>query len=141
MEEVIVYKNETGTLSVTHLAEGVDPYLIKDEISPSNSVVVKKENLPQDLFFSDAWDLNGEIVFVDIEKAKLIAHSYRRLARAEEFKPHDDVIAKQIPGADAVAAEAARQAIRDKYAVIQSNIDGAADVDELKAIVDGMKGA
>ena len=81
------------------------------------------------------------MITINMNKAKDIAHGMRREARAEEFKPHDEIIAKQIPGADAVAAEAARQAIRDKYAVIQSDIDGAADVDTLKSIVDSMKGA
>ena len=81
------------------------------------------------------------MITVNMNKAKDIAHGMRRDARAEEFKPHDEIIAKQIPGADAVAAEAARQAIRDKYAAIQSDIDEAADVDTLKSIVDSMKGA
>lgn len=81
------------------------------------------------------------MITVNIDKAKLITHDMRRAARAEEFKPHDEIIAKQIPGADAQAAEAARQAIRDKYAAIQSDIDEAADVDALKSIVDSMKGA
>lgn len=81
------------------------------------------------------------MISINIDKAKAIVHDMRRTARAEEFKPHDEIIAKQIPGADAQAAEAARQAIRDKYAAIQSDIDGAADVDTLKSIVDSMKGA
>lgn len=81
------------------------------------------------------------MIYVNIEKAKAIGHNIRRQARAEEFKPYDEIIAKQIPGADAQAAEAARQAIRDKYTAIQSDIDGAADVDTLKSIVDSMKGA
>ena len=81
------------------------------------------------------------MIKINLNKARDITHAIRREARAEEFKPHDEVIAKQIPGADAVAAEAARQAIRDKYAAIQSDIDVAADVDTLKSIVDSMKGA
>jgi hypothetical protein len=69
---------------------------------------------------------------IDINKAKAIGHDMRRAARAEEFKPYDDAIAKQIPGA-VEGAEAARQAIREKYAVIQTNIDAAATPDEIKA--------
>lgn len=79
------------------------------------------------------------MIQINLNKAKTIAHDMRREARAEEFKPHDEIIAKQIPGADAVAAEAARQAIRDKYSTIQSDIDNASAVDELKTIVDSMK--
>lgn len=72
---------------------------------------------------------------INLTKAKDIAHDKRRAARAEEFKPHDEVIAKQIPGADATAAEAARQAIRDKYATMQAQMDAASDVDTLKSLL------
>ena len=72
-------------------------------------------------------------IVIDVNKAKTIAHDMRRAARAEEFKPHDEVIMKQIPGVDAQQAEAARQAIRDKYAAMQAQIDAAATPDEIKA--------
>jgi len=75
---------------------------------------------------------------VNLTKAKTIAHDMRRTKREEEFKPHDDIIMKQIPGADADAAEAARAEIRTKYETIQTNIDDAADVDALKTVVDSM---
>lgn len=72
-------------------------------------------------------------IIVNIEKAKAIAHDKRRFARAKEFAPFDEIIAKQIPGNDAIAAEAARQAIRAKYAGMQVAIDAATDVPRLKA--------
>ena len=72
------------------------------------------------------------MITINITKAKAIGHDMRRAARAEEFKPFDEAIAKQIPGA-ADGAEAERQAIREKYAVIQTNIDAAATPDEIKA--------
>jgi predicted flap endonuclease-1-like 5' DNA nuclease len=75
------------------------------------------------------------MINVNMGKAKVIAHEKRRTARAEEFKPHDEVIMKQIPGTDAQAAEAARQAIREKYAAMQVDIDTAATPDELKQIL------
>jgi hypothetical protein len=72
------------------------------------------------------------MITVNITKAKSIAHDMRRAARADEFKPHDEIIMKQIPGIDAVAAEAARQAIRDKYSALQAAIDTAETPDEIK---------
>lgn len=72
------------------------------------------------------------MITINIDKAKAIGHDMRRAARAEEFKPYDEVIMKQIPGNDAVEAEAARQAIRDKYALIQTQIDSAVTPDEIK---------
>ena len=75
------------------------------------------------------------MITINLDKAKSIAHDKRRAARAEEFKPHDEVIMKQIPGNDAAIAEAARQEIRDKYADMQVAIDAAASADELKTIL------
>jgi hypothetical protein len=71
-------------------------------------------------------------IVIDVNKAKAIGHDMRRAARAEEFKPFDEAIAKQIPG-QVDGAEAARQVIRDKYAAIQTQIDAAATPDEIKA--------
>lgn len=77
------------------------------------------------------------MIVINVDKAKTVAHDLRRQARAEEFKPLDEAISKQIPG-QADGAEASRQVIRDKYAVIQTEIDLAADVSSLKSIVEGL---
>ena len=73
------------------------------------------------------------MITINITKAKAIAHDKRREARAEEFKPHDEIIMKQIPGADATAAEAARATIRTKYATMQTAINAASTVDAIKS--------
>lgn len=80
------------------------------------------------------------MIVVNINKAKTIAHDMRRAARAEEFAPLDAVIMKQIPGTDIQAVEAQRQAIRDKYAQLQMQINSAETIDELKIQVDALKG-
>lgn len=67
---------------------------------------------------------------LNINKAKDIAHEVRRAKRAEEFAPLD--IKATIP-AEAVAAEAARQAVRNKYEEMQTAIDAAATPEEIKA--------
>lgn len=77
------------------------------------------------------------MIAININKAKTIAHDKRRAARAEEFKPFDDAISKQIPG-QTEGAEAARQTIREKYAAIQADIDAAPGVPELKLIVESL---
>jgi hypothetical protein len=77
-------------------------------------------------------------IVTNLTKAKTIAHEMRRAKRAEEFEPHDEVISKQIPGADATAAETARAAIRTKYETVQTDIDATADVDALKTVVENM---
>jgi hypothetical protein len=75
------------------------------------------------------------MITVNIDKAKAIVHDKRRAARAAEFAPLD--IKATIPS-EAVAAEAARQAIRDKYAAIQSDIDSAPGVPELSLIAQSL---
>jgi hypothetical protein len=69
------------------------------------------------------------MIRVNLDKAKSIGHDIRRAERAKEFAPLD--IKATIPS-EAAAAEAARQAIRDKYAAIQSEIDAAQSPDQIK---------
>jgi hypothetical protein len=71
-------------------------------------------------------------IVIDINKAKAIAHDARRAARAAEFAPLD--VKATIPS-EAAAAEAARQAIRDKYAAMQTQMDAAQTPEQLKALM------
>jgi hypothetical protein len=75
------------------------------------------------------------MITVNIDKAKAIAHDVRRAARAEEFKPLDEVIMKQIPNTDVQAVEEERQAIRTKYAEMQAAIDAASTVEQIKGVM------
>ena len=70
------------------------------------------------------------MITINIDKAKDIAHNMRRAARAAEFAPLD--VKATIPS-EAAAAEAARQFIRDKYASVQTAIDAATTVDDIKS--------
>jgi len=72
------------------------------------------------------------MITINIDKAKTIAHNKRRLNRSAEFAPLD--IKATIPS-ESVAAEAARQLIRDKYASMQSAIDSAETIDEIKTAI------
>lgn len=74
-------------------------------------------------------------ITINLDKARTIVHDIRRAARTAEFAPLD--IKATIPS-EATAAEAARQAVRDKYATIQSDIDAAPGVPELKLIADSL---
>jgi hypothetical protein len=70
------------------------------------------------------------VITINIDKAKTIAHDKRREARSAEFAPLD--IKATIPS-EATAAEAARQAVRDKYTTMQIAIDSASTIDAIKA--------
>ena len=72
-------------------------------------------------------------IVIDLTKAKTITHDARRAARAAEFAPLD--VKATIPS-EAVAAEAARAAIRTKYAEMQTAVDAASDVAALKTIME-----
>ena len=73
------------------------------------------------------------MITINLDKAKTITHDARRVARSAEFAPLD--IKASIPS-EAVAAEAARAAIRTKYAEMQTAVDAAADVAALKTIME-----
>lgn len=70
------------------------------------------------------------MITINIDKAKDIAHAKRREARSAEFAPLD--IKATIPS-EATAAEAARAAVRAKYATMQMAIDAATTTDDIKA--------
>lgn len=70
------------------------------------------------------------MIRINLDKAKEIGHEKRRAERAKEFAPLD--VKATIPS-EAAAAEAARQAIRDKYAAIQNEINAAQSTDQIKA--------
>ena len=76
------------------------------------------------------------MITVNLDKAKNIAHQKRRAVRAKEFAPLD--IKATIPS-EATQAEADRQVIRNKYAVIQTDINNASSVEQLTAIVNTLE--
>jgi hypothetical protein len=72
------------------------------------------------------------MITINIDKAKTIAHDKRREARSSEFAPLD--IKASIPS-EATEAETARQAVRDKYAAMQTAIDAATTTEQIKAVM------
>ena len=135
----IIFQNAEGGVSVI-IPTGelpIEEVAAKDVPKGVAYEIVEDDAIPADRFFRNAWVANGAAVDVDLDKAKDIGHDMRRTKRAEEFQPFDDIIAKQIPGLDALEAEEARQAIREKYAAIQVEIDAAEDPDQIKTALEG----
>ena len=131
----IIYQTESGGVAVIIPTESVE-LALKDVPEGVAYEIVSEADIPSDRYFRDAWVMGDCCVDHNIDKCKQIGHDKRRAARAEEFKPHDEVIMKQIPGADADAAEAARAAIRTKYEQVQTAIDAATTSDEIKAALE-----
>lgn len=139
MDKRIIYTRPDGGLSVIIPSPDcgltVEQLAAKDVPAGLQFEVVDVADLPQSRTFRDAWERNGKAVGVSLTKAKEIAHGKRRNARAKELSPLD--VEATIP-AKAAQAEAARQAIRDKYDAAQRQIDAAADVDTLLFVVGGL---
>jgi hypothetical protein len=139
MNDRIIYQTSEGGVAVV-IPSGelpIDQVLAKDvpDAAKATAEIVTVNDIPSDRTFRGAWIKNGKAIGHDMNKAKEIAHEKRRAARAKEFEPLDNIIAKQIPGNNAQQAETARQAIRDKYAAMQAEMDAATTVEELKALL------
>jgi hypothetical protein len=131
----IIYPTPDGGVAVIIPAASVE-LALKDVPEGVAYEIVDEADIPADRYFRGAWVMGDCCIEHDLDKCKALGHDIRRQQRAEEFKPFDEVIMKQIPGADAVAAEEARQAIREKYALIQDVIDGATTPDEIKTALE-----
>ena len=133
-----IYQNKEGGISIIHPTGelSIEEVAAKDVPEGVAYEIVEDDAIPADRFFRNAWVANGAAVDVDLDKAKDIGHDKRRAARAEEFAPYDEVIMKQIPGVDAIAAEASRQVIRDKYAAVQDAVNAAKTPDAIKVALE-----
>jgi hypothetical protein len=134
----IIYQNSEGGVSVIHPTGelSIEEVAAKDVPEGVAYEIVEDDAIPSDRTFRNAWVMGDCCIKHDLDKCKALGHDMRRAKRAEEFAPHDEVIMKQIPGADAEAAEAARQEIRDKYAAIQDAINAAATPEDIKAALE-----
>jgi hypothetical protein len=133
----IIYSTPEGGVAVIIPAVTVE-LALKDVPESVPYEIVSVDATPSDRFFRNAWKANGKRIEVDLPKAKTIAHEIRRQKREEEFKPHDDLIVKRIPGVDVDAVEADRQRIRDIYAKLQVAIEAASSPEQLKALIVGL---
>jgi hypothetical protein len=135
----IIFQNESGGVSVI-IPTGelpIEEVAAKDVPEGVAYEIVEDDAIPVDRFFRNAWVSNGAAIEVDLDAAKDIGHDMRRTKREAEFAPFDAIIMKQIPGNSAVEAEASRQEIRFKYALIQDAINVAETPDEIKSALEG----
>jgi len=133
----IIYTNSDGIVSVVTPTGEVPVEDLPAKLGLTDYEIVEDEVIPTDRTFRNAWVKTGATVVEDLTKSKEVGHELRRAARSEEFKPHDELISKQIPGADTDAAEASRVTIRAKYATIQVSIEDAATTADIKTALEG----
>lgn len=128
---VVPYTDPYSGTTVDYVPRG---WAIKNKLQFTETAyqIIDDVNIPtKDIFRNGLAVLPGRVEH-DLLKCKTIAHDKRRTSRAKQFAPLD--IEATIP-AKAAQAETKRQAIRDKDATIQSQIDAASDVSTLKTIV------
>lgn len=140
MAQRIIYTDAQGNLCFVIPLEGSIADVVANDLPAGvDYVVVDESEIPADRTFRGAWARSGNSVVHDLDKCKAIGHDIRRRKREEEFVPHDEVIMRQIPGTDLTTIESARQAIRDKYAAVQTDIDNATSPEQIKAILEAAK--
>lgn len=133
----IVFQNSKCLSICTPSGELPIEEVVKRDI-PQNVpyMIVENDAYPVDDLFYNAWeaDFSQKTITENFEKSKVIAHQVRQSMREEEFAPYDAIIAKQIPG-QVEQAEAARVVVREKYEALQTAIDEAQTVDDLRALL------
>ena len=75
------------------------------------------------------------MISINLNKAKAIAHEYRREKRSELLVPLD---AKTLIPVFSATAEQERQVIREKFAVIQQEIDAAESLNDLQQLIENI---
>lgn len=134
MTQRIIYSTEEGGVAVIIPAPEcgltIEEIAAKDVPAGVAFEIVDMTDIPEDRTFRGAWERQGRAIALKLPKARDIAHTMRRASRAGEFAPLD--VEATVP-ALAAQAEAKRQAIRERYAAMQTEIDAATDVDQVKA--------
>lgn len=134
MDQVIVFDDGIGGVGVVVPIPGcglsINEIMVKD--APAGALIVDVSSIPSVRTFRNSWEIKDGVVTEQIDRARAIAHDRRRGARSLEFAPLDRKII--IPGEE-VEAEEERVKIREKYAMMQENMDAAPDVGALRALV------
>ena len=133
----IIYQNPDGTVSIVVPSGEVPIEELPEKLGLTDYEIVEDDVIPTDRTFRNAWVKTEATVVEDLTKSKALGHDMRRRKRAEEFKPYDDLISKQIPGSDTDTAEASRATIRTKYATMQTSIDEATTTELIKTALKG----
>lgn len=113
-------KEKAEIIAQREVPKGTEYWIIEDNVVPKEDI------------FRKAWIITGGSLSVDFAKAQSIAHEIRRQKRSDEFVVFDRWVT--VPSLKE-NAEIERQKIRDKYAIIQTNIDNAPDVDSIKSAI------
>jgi len=143
----IIYANVDGAVSVVTPAPDaeltIEEIALKDVPDGLSYEIVDVADIPSDRTLRDSWfhDMSAapQKIGVDMIKAKNHTHSLRRKSREKELNPLDKEINIKVSNSVKVGQlESQRQALRDKYSVMQTDIDSCSDAGQLNIIINTM---
>jgi len=132
MAQVIIYSQENGQVTVCYPTGELTIEETQAKDTPAGSIIVENDSLPNEhMDFFNAWELNGETVTVNLNKAKAITKARLRIERAPLLAEQDVLYMRATEAnQDTTAIVAEKQRLRD----ITQLADQAQSLDALKAI-------
>jgi len=132
MNQVIIFTNEMGGVSICTPTGDLDIESTKAKDTPEHSIIVDADTLPEaDNDFFDAWELQDGVVSVNLEKAKSLTKERLRTARTPLLQAQDVLYMKALEqGQDTAAIVAEKQRLRD----ITNLADACTTTAELRAL-------
>lgn len=130
--QVIIYQNEQGNVSVCYPTGELDIEEVKAKDTPPHSIIVDADSLPNaDADFFGAWELAGETVAVNLDKAKALTKQRLRDERQPLLVALDVAFQRALEtGADTTGIVAEKNRLRD----ITQLADTAASLADLRAL-------
>jgi len=113
--KVIIFTNDNGGVSVCTPSGEVDIATVKAKDTPAGSIIVDASTLPNaDNDFFDAWELSGETVSVNINKAKNITKNRLRAEREPLLAAQDVLFQRALEtNSDTTSIVAEKNRLRD----------------------------
>ena len=132
MKNVIIFTNDLGGVSVCVPTGELDIEAVKAKDTPSHSIIVDSSVLPEaDSDFFNAWELSGNTVSVNLDKAKAITKDRLRAEREPLLAAQDVLYMRALEqGQDTAAIVVEKQRLRD----ITTLADACTTTAELRAL-------
>jgi len=131
MKQAIIYKNEFGGVTLTWPTGElpIEQVLVKD--CPPGAVIVDANTLPQNHDFFNAWEMDGNGVKVNFDKAKELTCQRLRVERAPLLAEQDIAFQRALElNTDVTAIVTEKQRLRD----LTNLVNLATTLDELRAL-------
>lgn len=132
MTQVIIFQNEQGGVAVCIPTGELPIEQVLEKDCPAGAKIVDFDTLPNERNdFFNAWELSGNTVTVNLNKAKEITKNRLRSERTPLLQAQDVAFQRALEsGADTTAIVAEKQRLRD----ITQLADAAQTLEELKQI-------